>query len=120
MAAVAQLWRGGCIIRSDMLKLVIEAFEKEPEATHLLASKTITDFIKNNMAGASEMFGKISKSGVPTPALSAAINYYKTLTSSYLSINLIQAQRDYFGAHTYRRLDKQNESFHTNWKKKES
>ena len=118
MAAVAQLWRGGCIIRSDMLKLVIEAFEKEPEAPHLLSTLTISDFIKNEIRNVSEIFGFITQSGVSIPALSAAMNYYKTLNASYLSINMIQAQRDYFGAHTYRRLDDKNNSFHTNWNQK--
>ncbi len=116
MAAVAQLWRGGCIIRSDMLKLVIEAFEKEPDAPHLLATQTISDFIKNEIGDVSAPFGEIAKMGVPLPALSAAMNYYKTLNASYLSINLIQAQRDYFGAHTYRRLDDRDSAFHTEWK----
>lgn len=115
MAAVAQLWRGGCIIRSDMLKLVIEAFENEPDAPHLLATQIFSNYINKNMEDVSAPFGEIAKTGVPVPALSAAMNYYKTLTASYLSINLIQAQRDYFGAHTYRRLDDRDNSFHTKW-----
>ena len=116
MAAVAQLWRGGCIIRSDMLKLIIEAFTKEPAAAHLLATQTISNFIKKEIGDVRTPFGEIAKTEVPTPALSAALNYYKTLTSNYLSINMIQAQRDYFGAHTYRRLDDKEGSYHTQWK----
>ena len=116
MAAVAQLWRGGCIIRSDMLKLIIEAFEKEPDVPHLLATKTISNLIENEIGEVSAPFGEIAKAGVPLPALSAAMNYHKTLTANYLSINMIQAQRDYFGAHTYRRLDDKEGSYHTEWK----
>ncbi len=117
IAQVAQLWRGGCIIRSDMLKLVIEAFEKEPNAPHLFATKVFNDFIKEHPGNIAETFGEVSKAAVPIPALSAAMNYYKSLKINYLAINLIQAQRDYFGAHTYKRLDNKEQSFHTNWKK---
>lgn len=115
MAAVAQLWRGGCIIRSDMLKMVIEAFEKEPNAPHLFATKIFGDFLKNNEAIAFNDFSEIVKCNVPTPALSAAFNYYKSLKTNYLSINLIQAQRDYFGAHTYRKTKERDKIFHTKW-----
>ena len=118
MAAVAQLWRGGCIIRSDMLKLIIEAFEKEQDASHFFATQTFSKFVTEHIGEVDLAFSEIAKTVVPTPALSAAINYYKTLTSNYLSINMIQAQRDYFGAHTYRRLDDKEGSYHTDWKAK--
>ena len=116
MTAVAQLWRGGCIIRSDMLKLIMEAFE-ERQVSHLFATQAFLKFIIEEIGEVDSKFGEIAKTGVPTPSLSAAINYYKTLTSNYLSINMIQAQRDYFGAHTYRRRDDPDKIFHTNWKK---
>lgn len=117
-AEVAQLWRGGCIIRSEMLKMIIEAFEKEPDAPHLFTTKTFADFFNKNEKTTLEFFAEISKSNVPTPALSAAISYYKSLNTNYLAINMIQAQRDYFGAHTYRRLDDRDNSFHADWQVK--
>ena len=117
-AEVAQLWRGGCIIRSEMLKMIIEAFEKEPDAAHFFSTKVFADFLQKNEQTTFEFFAEISKTNVPTPALSAAISYYKSLNTNYLAINMIQAQRDYFGAHTYRRLDDRDHSFHANWQTK--
>ena len=116
MAQVAQLWRGGCIIRSDMLKMFIEAIEKEPNAQHFFQTKVFADFMKKEGDAILKLYSEITDERVATPSLSAAMNYYKSLTPNYLSINLIQAQRDYFGAHAYKRLDNRDESFHTEWK----
>jgi len=113
---VAQLWRGGCIIRSDMLKMFMDAFEKEPTAQHFFQTKVFADFMRKEGNEILKLYSEITAERVATPSLSAAMNYYKSLTTNHLSINLIQAQRDYFGAHTYRRLDNRDEPFHTEWK----
>ena len=118
LSEVAQLWRGGCIIRSEMLKKIMDALENEPDAPHLFATKNFSRFLNKNYKTAISFFSKIAETEVPTPALSAAISYYKSLRTDYLSINLIQAQRDYFGAHTYRRLGDRESNFHTDWKTK--
>lgn len=115
MAQVAQLWRGGCIIRSDMLKIIITAFEEQPNAEHLFAIPSFSNILKQKRKSASILLSETAKSKVSTPALSAAMNYHKSLNTNYLPINLIQAQRDYFGAHTYRTLEERNTSFHTKW-----
>ncbi|MBT8049589.1 MAG: decarboxylating NADP(+)-dependent phosphogluconate dehydrogenase [Gammaproteobacteria bacterium] len=114
--AVAQMWRGGCIIRSRFLDNIHDAFEADPELANLL----LDDFFQQATAAAQAAWRRVAAQaivlGIPMPAIGAALSYYDGYRSERLPANLLQAQRDYFGAHTYERIDKpRGEFFHTNW-----
>ena len=113
---IALMWRGGCIIRSVFLGKIKEAFDKNPALSNLL----LDPFFKEKIEASQESWRKVMSTavlnGIWTPALSTALNYFDGFRNSRLPANLLQAQRDYFGAHTYERVDKQRgEFFHTNW-----
>jgi len=113
---IALMWRGGCIIRSIFLGKIKEAFDKDPDMVNLL----LDPFFKKEVIGALPAWRRVVKEavglGIPIPALSSALAYYDGYRSARLPANLLQAQRDYFGAHTYERIDKpRGEWFHTNW-----
>jgi len=114
--AVALLWRGGCIIRSRFLGKIKEAFDQDPALANLLLADFFAREVKKADAGWRETVQLAVKLGLPTPAFSSALAYYDGYRSARLPANLLQAQRDYFGAHTYERLDKpRGQFFHTNW-----
>ncbi len=113
---IALMWRGGCIIRSVFLGKIKEAFDNNPNLTNLL----LDPFFKSKIEEAQESWRKVVSTavmnGIWTPALSTALNYFDGFRNERLPANLLQAQRDYFGAHTYERIDKpRGEFFHTNW-----
>jgi len=113
---IALMWRGGCIIRSAFLGKIKDAYVKNPELTNLL----LDPFFKNAVVRAQEAWRRVVTTavelGIPMPAISSALAYYDGYRSARLPANLLQAQRDYFGAHTYERVDKpRGEFFHTNW-----
>jgi len=113
---IALMWRGGCIIRSAFLGKIKEAFDNEPDLTNLL----LTPFFKDAVEKAQDSWRRVVTSavqmGLPVPAISTALAYYDGYRNGRLPANLLQAQRDYFGAHTYERVDKpRGEFFHTNW-----
>ena len=113
---IALMWRGGCIIRSVFLGRIKDAFERNPGLTNLL----LDPFFKRAVTKAQDSWRRVVATavelGVPVPALSAALAYYDGYRAGRLPANLLQAQRDYFGAHTYERVDKpRGEFFHTNW-----
>jgi len=113
---IALLWRGGCIIRSTFLSNIKEAFDRDPELENLL----IDPFFSSAIAGAQDGWRRVCAAaltnGVAIPAFASALTYYDGYRSARLPANLLQAQRDYFGAHTYERVDKpRGEMFHTNW-----
>ena len=113
---IALMWRGGCIIRSAFLKDIKQAFDDNPELENLLLSP----FFKENVEAAQDSWRRVCsiaiENGIPIPAMTAALGYFDGLRSARLPANLLQAQRDYFGAHTYERVDKpRGEFFHTNW-----
>ena len=113
---IALMWRGGCIIRSAFLEKIKETFEKDSELSNLL----LDPFFKEKIEQAEESWRKVVSTaiayGIPVPALASALTYFDGYRSEYLPANLLQAQRDYFGAHTYERVDKpRGEFFHTNW-----
>lgn len=113
---IALMWRGGCIIRSRFLGNIKEAFDKNPELTNLLLDPYFAEKIQVCQKGLRQVVATATLNGIPTPCLSAGINYYDGYRSERLPANLLQAQRDYFGAHTYERLDKpRGQFFHTNW-----
>ncbi len=113
---IALMWRGGCIIRSVFLGKIKAAFDKNPELTNLL----LDPFFKRAVIKAQDAWRRVVqtavKLGIPMPAMSSALAYYDGYRAERLPANLLQAQRDYFGAHTYERVDKpRGEFFHTNW-----
>jgi len=113
---IALLWRGGCIIRSVFLGKIKDAYDSNPELPNLL----LDPFFKEKVEAAQEGWRKVVSTalvnGIPVPAFTTALNYFDGYRSERLPANMLQAQRDYFGAHTYERLDKpRGEFFHTNW-----
>lgn len=113
---IALMWRGGCIIRSAFLGDIKNAYDKNPDLQNLL----LDDFFKEQVMGAQEGWRRVvataAYNGIPVPAFSTALGYYDGYRTERLPANLLQAQRDYFGAHTYERVDKpRGEFFHTNW-----
>lgn len=113
---IALMWRGGCIIRSAFLGKIKEAFDKNPELNNLLLDPFFKEKIEKAQAGWRKVIAAAATNGIWIPALSTALNYFDGLRNERLPANLLQAQRDYFGAHTYERVDKpRGEFFHTNW-----
>ena len=113
---IALMWRGGCIIRSRFLGKIKEAFDNNPKLTNLLLDDYFRGEIKKSQKGWRNVVATAAKKGIPVPAFSTALAFYDQYRSAVLPANLLQAQRDYFGAHTYERVDKpRGEFFHTNW-----
>ena len=113
---IAKIWRGGCIIRSTFLDKISDSFEQNPHLPNLLLSPYFAETVQNAQYGIRRVVSSAVLSGVPIPALASALSYYDGFRSEKLPANLLQAQRDYFGAHTYERIDKpRGEFFHTNW-----
>ena len=113
---IALMWRGGCIIRSVFLGKIKDAFDSNAELTNLLLDPFFTDAVTKAQAAWRRVIVKAVEFGVPMPAMSSALSYYDGYRSERLPANLLQAQRDYFGAHTYERIDRERgEWFHTNW-----
>jgi len=113
---IALMWRGGCIIRSVFLGKIKEAFDANPDLVNLLLDPFFKDAVEKAQAGWRRVIIKSVELGIPMPAIGAALAYYDGYRAARLPANLLQAQRDYFGAHTYERLDRpRGEFFHTNW-----
>jgi 6-phosphogluconate dehydrogenase len=113
---IALMWRGGCIIRSVFLGKIKDAFDKNPGLEHLLLDKYFLETITKAQEGWRRVVATAFTSGIPIPCLATALTYFDGFRSERLPANLLQAQRDYFGAHTYERVDKpRGEFFHTNW-----
>lgn len=113
---IAQIWRGGCIIRAAFLQKITEAYARNPQLANLL----LDPYFKKTIEQAQENWRKVvalaAKCGIPTPTFSSALAYYDSYRSARLPANLLQAQRDYFGAHTYERVDKpRGQFFHIDW-----
>ncbi len=113
---IALMWRGGCIIRSIFLEEIKKAFDKTPGLENLLLDDYFKERIQSSLPGWRTVCAQAALSGVPAPAMSSALSYYDGYRSEELPANLLQAQRDYFGAHTYERTDyPRGQFFHTNW-----
>ncbi|MDR1673039.1 MAG: decarboxylating NADP(+)-dependent phosphogluconate dehydrogenase [Bacteroidales bacterium] len=113
---IALMWRGGCIIRSVFLGKIKEAFDKNPNIANILLDPYFTEKLKEAQSGWRNVVAQALSNGIPIPTLASALCYYDGYRAERLPANLLQAQRDYFGAHTYERLDKpRGEFFHTNW-----
>jgi 6-phosphogluconate dehydrogenase len=113
---IALMWRGGCIIRSRFLGKIKEAFDRNPRLSNLLLDDYFRGEIKAAQKGWRNVVATAAKRGIPAPAFGTALAFYDQYRSAQLPANLLQAQRDYFGAHTYERIDRpRGEFFHTNW-----
>ena len=113
---IALMWRGGCIIRSRFLGKIKEAYDKNPKLSNLMLDDYFRAEIKKSQKGWRNIVATAAKKGIPVPAFSTALSFYDQYRSAVLPANLLQAQRDYFGAHTYERVDKpRGQFFHTNW-----
>ncbi len=113
---IAMLWRGGCIIRAAFLEDIKGAYDRNPELENLLLDKYFTESVTVNQPAWRKVICTAAQIGIPIPAMSAALNYYDSYRSERLPHNLLQAQRDYFGSHTYERIDEEG-FFHTDWQK---
>jgi 6-phosphogluconate dehydrogenase len=111
---VVKIWRGGCIIRSTLLEVFTAAYKKNPELSNILLDKKIASIIKKKQTGLRKMVQLYAAAKIPAACLMSALAYFDAYLSERMSTNLIQAQRDFFGAHTYQRIDKEG-SFHTEW-----
>jgi 6-phosphogluconate dehydrogenase len=113
---IALMWRGGCIIRSVFLGKIKEAFDKDLTLANLLLDDYFKDQVDAAQAAWRRVVAKAVEMGIPVPAMSSALAFYDGYRRERLPANLLQAQRDYFGAHTYERVDRpRGEFFHTNW-----
>lgn len=116
LAEVARIWQNGCIIRSELLKPVRESFLQDAKLNHLLAVDKFSELLNKTDHGLRNIATLCIQSGIPCPAISNALTTYDSLQSGWLPANMIQAQRDYFGAHTYERTDTDRGTFfHTDW-----
>jgi 6-phosphogluconate dehydrogenase len=113
---IALVWRGGCIIRSAFLGEIKKAFKRNPALVNLLLDKFFKKAVSSRQKGWRRAVILATKLGIPVPCLSTALAYFDGYRSERLPANLLQAQRDYFGAHTYERVDQpRGQFFHTNW-----
>jgi 6-phosphogluconate dehydrogenase len=113
---IAMLWRGGCIIRAVFLERIKEAFDANPKLENLLLAPYFKEVVESAQEAWRHVVTTAIELGIPVTAFSTALSYYDSYRSAVLPANLLQAQRDYFGAHTYLRTDKPDEGpFHTDW-----
>ena len=114
MPSIAQIWKGGCIIRSTLLSRIQDAFKKDPQLTNLILDSWFADQVNNRLSGLTKVVSAAANAGIPVPCLSSTLDYINSFRTSRLPQNLVQAMRDCFGSHTYERVDKAG-SFHTEW-----
>jgi 6-phosphogluconate dehydrogenase len=113
---VALMWRGGCIIRSVFLSKIKDAFDREPELKNLLLDPYFTEKMLTSQEAWRRVVSAAVTHGIPVPAFSSALAYFDGYRTERLPANMLQAQRDYFGAHQYERVDEpRGKFFHTNW-----
>ena len=114
MGAIARIWRGGCIIRAELLHTISKAYEQNPGLEHLLLDDAVQGLVSGAIDGLRKTISSAALTGIGTPALSASLTYFDMIRKGNMPSNLIQAQRDFFGAHTYERTDREGK-FHTEW-----
>ena len=116
LGAIAGIWRGGCIIRARFLQKITEAFEKKPRLANLLLDPYFKKTVKKAQKNWRKVIALAVKHGIPVPTLGSALSYFDSYRTENLPQNLLQGQRDFFGAHTYERKDKpRGEFFHIDW-----
>ena len=116
LGEIAMIWRGGCIIKAQFLNKIKDAYQRNDNPDNLLLDPYFAEIIQRTQDNWRKVVATAAELGAPVPAFSSALNYYDSFRNPRLSANLIQAQRDYFGAHTYQRIDKPG-TFHTDWLK---
>ncbi|MEL7426910.1 MAG: NADP-dependent phosphogluconate dehydrogenase [Bacteroidota bacterium] len=114
LSDTAKIWRGGCIIRAELLEDIRQAYAADPDLENLLSSSVFRGRLKTLLSSVRAVVETATKNGIPLLALSSALHYFEALRAARLPLNLVQAQRDFFGAHTYERLDAEG-TFHTDW-----
>ncbi|HYG37314.1 MAG TPA: NADP-dependent phosphogluconate dehydrogenase, partial [Cytophagales bacterium] len=114
LAEVAKIWRGGCIIRAAMLEPIREAFHKNPQLPNLMVDSYFANALNKAQTGMRSVLKAAVEAGIPAPCFMTTLSYFDAYRTERLPANLIQAQRDKFGAHTYERIDAEG-SFHTAW-----
>ncbi len=114
LKAVVSIWRGGCIIRSSLLELFTAAFKRDKQLSNILLSKKTASLVKKKIPGLRKIIQLAAVSKIPATGLMSALGYFDAYCSGQMPVNLIQAQRDFFGAHTYQRIDREG-VFHTEW-----
>jgi 6-phosphogluconate dehydrogenase len=118
LAEIARIWKGGCIIRAGFLDKIKNAFKRNPHLPNLLVDEEFTQTILSKETAWRFVVQTAAQLGIPIPAFSASLDYFDSYRRANLPQNLTQAQRDYFGAHTYERIDRpRGEFFHTEWTK---
>ncbi|GAE36955.1 NADP-dependent phosphogluconate dehydrogenase [Halalkalibacter akibai] len=117
LGEISMIFRGGCIIRARFLQNIKEAYDRDQNLTNLLLDPYFQEIVEGYQEAARDVVATAVKLGIPVPGLSSALAYYDSYRTATLPANLLQAQRDYFGAHTYQRIDKEG-TFHTNWMEK--
>lgn len=116
LGSVAAIWRGGCIIRSTFLNKITEAYHRNPELNHLLSDSFFAEEVKSAIGDWRTIVSSAIMSGLPLPAMSSALQYFHSLVTDRLPANMLQAQRDYFGAHMFERVDRPRGEFtHVDW-----
>jgi 6-phosphogluconate dehydrogenase len=116
LGKIASIWRGGCIIRARFLNRITDAYRSNPELSNLMLDPFFKDLLNATQQNWREVVALASLNGIPCPAFSASLGYYDSYRAARLPANLLQAQRDFFGAHTYERIDKpEGQFFHTDW-----
>jgi 6-phosphogluconate dehydrogenase len=114
LGQIARLWRGGCIIRASFLDRISDAYTRQPQLPSLLVDEHFRRAMAQCQEGWRRVVGAAATAGVPAPGFASALTYYDSLRADRLPAALIQGQRDYFGAHSYRRVDRDG-SYHVNW-----
>lgn len=114
LAEIAKIWRGGCIIRATFLEDIYQAYKKQPDLAHLYADETIQQKINHGLKGTRNVVCSAIQSGIAIPAIASSLAYFDTLKTKRMPSNLTQAQRDFFGAHTFERIDSEG-IFHADW-----
>jgi 6-phosphogluconate dehydrogenase len=114
LAQISKIWRAGCIIRAGLLADIAEAFEVDPQLTNLLLSPSFVKQVQDCLPAVRKTVIYAAEFGIPVPGLFSSLSYFDAFTSGRLPLNLIQAQRDHFGSHTYERIDREG-IFHTEW-----
>ena len=114
MPSIAQIWKGGCIIRARLLQRIQDAFGANPDLTNLMLDPWFADQINRRLPGLAKVVAGAAESGIPVPCFSSTLDYINSYRTGRLPQNLVQAMRDCFGSHTYQRVDKDG-TFHTEW-----
>ena len=116
LGSIARIWRGGCIIRARFLNRIAEAYERDIQLTNLMLDPFFGEILNRSQESWREVVALAVTNGIPVPAFGASLAYYDSYRSERLPANLLQAQRDFFGAHTYERIDRpEGALFHTDW-----